>query len=86
MIVLTYCGEDMLFVPTWMIAKSTNLKFILPEETNSESLPMVAPGKAWVVQPWIPPTYFGIEAETIVPLFSVKPPANCYQKFWSNYT
>jgi hypothetical protein len=19
---------------------------------------MVAPGKAWVVQPWIPPTYF----------------------------
>jgi hypothetical protein len=47
---------------------------------------MVAHGKAWVVQPWIPPTYFGIEAETIVSLFSVKPPANCYKKFWSNYT
>jgi hypothetical protein len=27
---------------------------------------MVAHGKAWVVLPWIPPTYFGIEAETIV--------------------
>jgi hypothetical protein len=76
MIVLTDCGEDMLFVPTWMITKSNNLKFILPEETNSESLPMVAPGKAWVVQPWIPPTYFGIEAETIVALFSVKTPTN----------
>jgi hypothetical protein len=76
MIVLTDCGEDMLFVPTWMITKSTNLKFILPEETNSESLPMVAPGKAWVVQPSIPSTYFGINAETIVALFSVKTSAN----------
>ena len=76
MIVLIDCGEDMLFVPTWMITKSTNLKFILPEETNSESLPMVAPGKAWVVQPSIPPTYFGIEAETIVALFSVKTSTN----------
>jgi hypothetical protein len=56
-----------------MITKSTNLKFVLPEETNSKSLPMVAPG---VVQPSIPPTYFGIEAETIVALFSVKPSAN----------
>ena len=73
MIVLIDCGEDMLFVPTWMITKSTNLKFVLPEETNSKSLPMVAPG---VVQPSIPPTYFGIEAETIVALFSVKPSAN----------
>jgi hypothetical protein len=76
MIVLTDCGEDMLFVPTWTIAKFTNLKSILPEETNSESLPMVAHGKARVVQPWIPPTYFSIEAETIVALFSVKTPAN----------
>jgi hypothetical protein len=49
MIVLIDCGEDMLFVPTWMITKSTNLKFVLPEKTNSKSLPMVAPGKAWVV-------------------------------------
>ena len=76
MIVLIDCGEDMLFVPTWMITKSTNLKFILPEETNSESFPMVAPGKAWVVQPSIPPIYYGIEAETIVSLFSVKTSAN----------
>jgi hypothetical protein len=76
MIVLIDCGEDMLFVPTWMITKSTNLKFVLPEETNSKSLPMVAPGKAWVVQPSIPPTYFGIEAEKIVALFSVKTSAN----------
>jgi hypothetical protein len=45
MIVLIDCGEDMLFVPTWMITKSTNLKFVLPEKTNSKSLPMVAPGK-----------------------------------------
>jgi hypothetical protein len=37
---------------------------------------MVAPGKARVVQPWIPPTYFGIDTETIVVLFSVKTPAN----------
>jgi hypothetical protein len=50
MIVLIDCGEDMLFVPTWMITKSTNLKFVLPEETNSKSLPMVAPGKAWVTK------------------------------------
>lgn len=76
MIVLIDCGEDMLFVPKWMITKSTNLKFVLPEETNSKSLPMVAPGKAWVVQPSIPPTYFGIEAEKIVALFSVKTSAN----------
>jgi hypothetical protein len=46
MIVLTDGGEDMLFVPACPYVKSTNLKFILPEETNSESLPMVAHGKA----------------------------------------
>ena len=76
MIVLTDGGEDMLFVPACPYVKSTNLKFIIPEETNSENLPMVAHGKAWVVQPWIPPTYFGKEAETIVALSSVKTPAN----------
>ena len=37
---------------------------------NSVILPIITPGNACVVHPLIPSTYFGIDAEIIVALFS----------------
>lgn len=68
------CEDEILFVPTWIITKSTELKFTLPDETKLVSLAIVAPGKACTEQPSIPLTYLGIDADNKVALFSVKTP------------
>jgi hypothetical protein len=46
-------------------------KLILPFETKSANLAIVAPGNDCVVHPSIPLTYLGIETEIIVLLFSL---------------
>ena len=59
------------FVPTCTITKFIFFKLILPFETKSANLAIVAPGNVCVIHPSIPLTYLGIEAEIIVPLFSL---------------
>ena len=64
MIVSTFWADEILLVPTWIITISILLI------SNYVILPIVAPGNACVVHPLIPSTYFGIDSEIIVALFS----------------
>ena len=64
MIVITFWADELLLVPTWIITISILLI------SNYVILPIVAPGNACVVHPLITSTYFGIDSEIIVALFS----------------
>jgi hypothetical protein len=70
MIVSTFGADEILLVPTWIITISILIIFIFPLESNYVILPIVAPGNACVLHPLIVSTYFGINAEVIVALFS----------------
>jgi hypothetical protein len=63
-------ADEILLVPTWIITISILIIFIFPLESNYVILPIVAPGNDCVVHPLILSTYFGINAEVIVALFS----------------
>ena len=69
MVVSTFWA-DAILVPTWIITISILLIYIFPLESNYVILPIVAPGNACDVHPLIPSTYFGIDSEIIVALFS----------------